>query len=73
MATVSAIIDGTGSIGAAIGPALAGIVTKWGWSYVFYMVMFADLLAVISLIRIGFNDFIRLKNKFLDNGSHTAK
>jgi OPA family glycerol-3-phosphate transporter-like MFS transporter 1/2 len=62
MATVSAIIDGTGSIGAAIGPFLAGVVSKWGWNYVFYMVMLADLLAVLSLVRIGFNDFVRLKN-----------
>jgi OPA family glycerol-3-phosphate transporter-like MFS transporter 1/2 len=64
MATVSAIIDGTGSIGAAIGPFLAGVVSKWGWNYVFYMVMLADLLAVLSLVRISLNDFVRLKNSF---------
>ncbi|CAG2120243.1 unnamed protein product, partial [Medioppia subpectinata] len=31
LATVSAIIDGTGSIGAAVGPAIAGYVEGFGW------------------------------------------
>lgn len=48
LATVTAIIDGTGSIGAAIGPLLAGIVSRWsGWHSVFYMLMSADLLALL--------------------------
>ncbi|CAL1295644.1 unnamed protein product [Larinioides sclopetarius] len=51
LSTVTAIIDGTGSIGAAIGPLLAGLVSEMSWSYVFYMMMFADLCALLSLIR----------------------
>jgi hypothetical protein len=31
---------------------------------VFYMVMLADLLAVLSLVRISLNDLVRLKNSF---------
>ncbi|XP_054165831.1 NPC intracellular cholesterol transporter 1-like [Oppia nitens] len=37
LATVSAIIDGMGSIGAAVGPAMAGYVEGYGWRNVFYM------------------------------------
>lgn len=48
LATVTAIIDGTGSIGAAVGPLLAGVVSRWGgWHNVFYMLMCADLLALL--------------------------
>ncbi|XP_054709352.1 glucose-6-phosphate exchanger SLC37A2-like [Uloborus diversus] len=51
LSTVTAIIDGTGSIGAAIGPLLAGMVSELSWSYVFYMMMVADFCALISLSR----------------------
>lgn len=48
LATVTAIIDGTGSIGAAVGPLLAGAVKRWGgWHNVFYMLMCADLFALL--------------------------
>ena len=45
LATVTAIIDGTGSIGAAVGPFLAGAIDKL--DNVFFMLMGADLLALI--------------------------
>ncbi|KAG8280971.1 hypothetical protein J6590_068999 [Homalodisca vitripennis] len=47
LATVTAIIDGTGSIGAAVGPLLAGVVSQWGWNKVFYMLMASDVLALV--------------------------
>jgi len=48
LATVTAIIDGTGSIGAAVGPLLAGLVSEWaGWNSVFYMLMYSDLMALL--------------------------
>lgn len=48
LATVTAIIDGTGSIGAAVGPLLTGFVSQWaGWHNVFYMLMFANMLALL--------------------------
>ncbi|KAL0133399.1 hypothetical protein PUN28_000855 [Cardiocondyla obscurior] len=57
LATVTAIIDGTGSIGAAVGPLLAGLVSRWGgWHHVFYMLMCADLLALLLLSRLVFKD-----------------
>ena len=47
VATVTSIIDGTGSIGAAVGPLLAGLVSSYyGWHNVFYMLMVSDVLAL---------------------------
>lgn len=51
LATVTAIIDGTGSIGAAVGPLLAGLIyTQAGWHSVFYILMCSDLLALLVSI-----------------------
>ncbi|XP_003704934.1 major facilitator superfamily transporter 16 isoform X1 [Megachile rotundata] len=57
LATVTAIIDGTGSIGAAVGPLLAGLVSRWaGWHNVFYMLMIADMIALLFLSRLVYKD-----------------
>nr|CDS17748.1 Glycerol 3 phosphate transporter [Echinococcus granulosus] len=51
LATVTAIIDGTGSLGAALGPFLTGILVYYGWHAVFMMLIFADLVALaITLV-----------------------
>uniref|UniRef100_A0A672TE91 Glycerol-3-phosphate transporter-like n=1 Tax=Sinocyclocheilus grahami TaxID=75366 RepID=A0A672TE91_SINGR len=47
LSTVTAIIDGTGSVGAAVGPLLAGLLSARGWDQVFYMLMTADFLALL--------------------------
>jgi OPA family glycerol-3-phosphate transporter-like MFS transporter 1/2 len=52
LATVTAIIDGTGSIGAAVGPLLAGFVSSYGWHNVFIMLMISDVFALILLLRL---------------------
>lgn len=52
MATVAAIIDGTGSIGAAVGPLFAGYVSADGWESVFMMLMASDLIAALCLTRV---------------------
>ncbi|XP_007945500.1 glucose-6-phosphate exchanger SLC37A1 [Orycteropus afer afer] len=52
LATVTAIIDGTGSVGAALGPLLAGLISPSGWNNVFYMLMFADACALLCLVRL---------------------
>ena len=68
MATVSAIIDGTGSIGAAVGPLLAPVVSgENNWINVFYMCIAADVVAIISLLRIGFKDYKRLYHSYQAN------
>lgn len=51
LSTVTAIIDGTGSIGAAVGPLLVGLVSEYSWTYVFYIMMLADFLALLCLAR----------------------
>ena len=52
LATVTAIIDGTGSIGAAVGPFLAGwLAGDNSWSRVFNMLMMADVFALLLLVR----------------------
>lgn len=63
LATVTAIIDGTGSIGAAIGPFVAGFVSDndRNWQNVFYLMMIADLFALISLCRIAIQEIKRLR------------
>lgn len=52
LATVTAIIDGTGSIGAAVGPLIAGLISSSGWENVFYMLIVSDILALLLLIRL---------------------
>lgn len=52
MATVAAIIDGTGSIGAAVGPLVAGYIADLGWESVFMLLMLSDLIAALCLIRV---------------------
>lgn len=50
LATVTAIIDGTGSIGAAIGPLLVGYISTSGWNTVFAMLIASIFIAALSLI-----------------------
>jgi OPA family glycerol-3-phosphate transporter-like MFS transporter 1/2 len=52
LATVTAIIDGTGSVGAAIGPLLTGYISSKSWSAVFTMLMGAALLAGLLLTKL---------------------
>uniref|UniRef100_A0A6A7GAA0 Sugar phosphate exchanger 3 n=1 Tax=Hirondellea gigas TaxID=1518452 RepID=A0A6A7GAA0_9CRUS len=50
LATVAAVIDGTGSLGAAAGPFLTGIVAdNMGWDKVFYMLMIASAISILCL------------------------
>ncbi|XP_068621748.1 glucose-6-phosphate exchanger SLC37A2 isoform X2 [Battus philenor] len=64
LATVTAIIDGTGSIGAAIGPMLAGVVSSSGtWSHVFYMLIACDFLALCLLLRIVKSEISKLRQE----------
>nr|XP_046266303.1 glucose-6-phosphate exchanger SLC37A2 isoform X2 [Scatophagus argus] len=56
LSTVTAIIDGTGSIGAALGPLLAGLISPTGWNNVFYMLISADVLACLFLSRLVYKE-----------------
>jgi len=53
LATVTAIIDGTGSVGAAVGPLLAGWLSGTGnWDNVFVMLMVSNVGALFLLVRL---------------------
>ncbi|XP_026821811.1 glucose-6-phosphate exchanger SLC37A2 isoform X4 [Rhopalosiphum maidis] len=53
LSTVTSIIDGTGSIGAAVGPLLAAYISNlFGWTSVFYMLMGSNVLAILLLTRL---------------------
>lgn len=69
LSTVTAIIDGTGSIGAAVGPLIVGWISNFGWQYVFYMLIGADLLALLLLSRIGLQEWRRISHKRLINNN----
>lgn len=56
LSTVTAIIDGTGSVGAALGPLLAGIISPYGWNPVFYMLISADVAACLLLSRLVYKE-----------------
>ncbi|XP_051114766.1 putative glycerol-3-phosphate transporter 4 [Andrographis paniculata] len=49
LATVTAIIDGTGSIGAALGPLLTGFLSSKGWDAVFSMLICGAFAAGLLL------------------------
>lgn len=63
LATVTAIIDGTGSIGAAVGPLLAAFVSNYGWPNVFYMLIASDVLALLFLIRLVKHEVHKFKQE----------
>ncbi|KAG9456178.1 hypothetical protein H6P81_000686 [Aristolochia fimbriata] len=53
LATVTAIIDGTGSVGAALGPLLTGYISSKGWNSVFAMLIVASVFASLFLVNIA--------------------
>ncbi|KAJ7548837.1 hypothetical protein O6H91_07G029400 [Diphasiastrum complanatum] len=59
LATVTAIIDGTGSVGAAIGPLLTGYISQKGWTAVFIMLILAALIAGLSLLSLVYDEIFR--------------
>ncbi|KAK6248292.1 hypothetical protein QUC31_019857 [Theobroma cacao] len=60
LATVTAIIDGTGSVGAALGPLLAGYISTRGWNSVFLMLIVAIFFASLFLIRVAKSEIERV-------------
>ncbi|CAL9187600.1 unnamed protein product [Musa hybrid cultivar] len=53
LATVTAIIDATGSVGAALGPLLTGYISTRGWNSVFLMLICSTSLAITFLIHLA--------------------
>lgn len=65
LATVTAIIDGTGSVGAALGPLFAAVLRNAlpDWMAVFLMVMISNLLSLICLLRITIKEIARMRRR----------
>lgn len=63
LATVTSIIDGTGSIGAAVGPLIAGLVQSGGWRNVFYMLISSNVFAMFFLFRLVQKEFLKLRRR----------
>ncbi|TPP59965.1 Glycerol-3-phosphate transporter [Fasciola gigantica] len=51
LASISGIIDGTGSVGAALGPLLCGLLKPYGWFAVFLMLITACAFSALLLLR----------------------
>lgn len=65
MATVAAIIDGAGSVGAAIGPLFGGYISNSGdWRKVFLMLILSNIFASLCLIRVTLGE---IKRKFFNS------
>eukprot|EP00731_Ephydatia_muelleri_P011986 Em0006g880a len=63
-ATVAAIIDGTGSLGAAVGPLIAGAVSEYSWDYTFYILMASCFIAALLLSRLAISEVVSQLRKF---------
>ncbi|KAG5677445.1 hypothetical protein PVAND_007203 [Polypedilum vanderplanki] len=63
LATVTSIIDGTGSIGAALGPLIAGLVQAGGWQNVFYMLIISNIMAMALLSRLFVKELSRCRRR----------
>jgi len=62
MSTVTGIIDGSGSVGAALQGVIIGVLgKKMGWTNVFYMLMSFCLIAAATLFRI-----VRKESRFIN-------
>ena len=70
VAIVTGIIDGTGSVGAAVGQiAIPEIENNFGWSKVFYMFMAAGLISAIALIPVVYREIKRSRRSSTEEES----
>lgn len=72
LATVTAIIDGTGSVGAALGPLLTGFLSTRGWDEVFLMLMLGALIAGLLLTRLVITEISEILNKKQSNNPQSS-
>ncbi|KAK9130550.1 hypothetical protein Sjap_011037 [Stephania japonica] len=63
LATVTAIIDGTGSVGAALGPLLTGYISTRGWNSVFAMLIVSIFFASLFLIHLAKAEIVSKMNR----------
>ncbi|KAL5724008.1 hypothetical protein ACHQM5_007328 [Ranunculus cassubicifolius] len=68
LATVTAIIDGTGSAGAALGPLLTGIISTKGWDAVFAMLVIGAFIAGLLLTRLVYAEIVEKSQRSTHTG-----
>ncbi|KAG6473096.1 putative glycerol-3-phosphate transporter 5 [Zingiber officinale] len=69
LATVTAIIDGTGSVGAALGPLLTGYISTRGWNNVFLMLICSTSFAITFLIHLAKAEVRNKMSERITNGT----
>uniref|UniRef100_A0A1X7UQD1 Major facilitator superfamily (MFS) profile domain-containing protein n=1 Tax=Amphimedon queenslandica TaxID=400682 RepID=A0A1X7UQD1_AMPQE len=63
-ATVTAIIDGTGSLGAALGPLVTGFISdQFGWDSAFYVLMGSCFISSLNVLAPNCNDIFEELNE----------
>lgn len=72
LATVTAIIDGTGSAGAALGPLLTGFLSTKGWDVVFLMLMIGALIAGLLLSRLVVTEISEIFKRKQSNNAQSV-
>jgi len=72
LATVTALIDGTGSIGAAVGPQIAGPLSTYNWDYIFYMLIVSAIIALLLLSRLVYHEAQTIKRRFRQRALSTS-
>ena len=63
LSTVTAIIDGTGSLGTSASFIVGPLSSNNHWDNVIYLLMAADVCAMILLIRLVKNEMVRLRDR----------
>jgi OPA family glycerol-3-phosphate transporter-like MFS transporter 3 len=73
LSTVTGIIDGTGSLGAALGQvAVPNLQVKFGWHMVFYLFMVSMFLTTVCIIKIFFTEMRDLCRQKVCGSGHPA-
>lgn len=72
LAIVTAIIDGTGSVGAALGPLLTGFISEAGWTSVFAMLTMSCLFAGLLLTKLVIAEVKGWMNRAKGSSNETA-
>ena len=67
LATVTAIIDGTGSLGAAIGAFTCFMISDKSYEIVFYILIASDLISLLFLLRLVRRSMAHYLHKFRRN------
>ena len=63
LSTVTIAADGIGSIDAAVTPLLAGLVANSKWNNVFNMLICADIVAMLLLLRLFGKEMTRIRRR----------